>query len=358
MDENQAAVNPVRPKRKYTQVSNELREHIAQACAEAEITGKTHKDIAKQYRVNIRQVRSIWKVFREEGRAFKRPRRHKAPKLNADQQSALVAHSLDNPHKTNIELQAWVQQEFQIDVSSPLITRILRKRGVAYNVATYEPERRNTPAVKQQRKTYIEDFFIPSTAAGRRLYYIDEFPLWLSLRQRRGRSRRGHAPVLEGPGHKGKRVSVVACIEERIGLVYFEVHRTSIDGQIFSSFFDNLLRAVDDELPGYESGFVLDNASIHMRDTLNRALHDMPHCTLQFLPVYSPMLNPIENMFAIWKNEVKSIMTRVHVNSIEEFESVVQQASQVVTVEKVRKSCQHVHKFVPDCLKMNDIVDD
>ena len=48
----------------------------------------------------------------------------------------------------------------------------------------------------------------------------------------------------------------------------------------------------------------MDNVRFHKCDNILTAFHEKGH-QIEFLPPYSPFLNPIEKLFAKWKNYVK-----------------------------------------------------
>ncbi|TBU03944.1 putative DDE-like endonuclease, partial [Hamiltosporidium magnivora] len=49
--------------------------------------------------------------------------------------------------------------------------------------------------------------------------------------------------------------------------------------------------------------FVMDNARIHHYRGLNDD-EEIASYRIKYLPPYSPFLNPIENVFSVWKNKV------------------------------------------------------
>jgi len=49
---------------------------------------------------------------------------------------------------------------------------------------------------------------------------------------------------------------------------------------------------------------VLDNASFH-KSARTQELIENAHCTLKFLPTYSPDMNPIENCWAVIKARIR-----------------------------------------------------
>jgi transposase len=60
---------------------------------------------------------------------------------------------------------------------------------------------------------------------------------------------------------------------------------------------------------------VMDNASFHKRDDIEQAILDARHI-LEYLPAYSPELNPIEHTWA----QAKSIRRRCHCSVDEAFQ--------------------------------------
>ena len=63
-------------------------------------------------------------------------------------------------------------------------------------------------------------------------------------------------------------------------------------------------------LPALKKGqvVVMDNCSIHKSEKV-RELIESVDCRLIYLPPYSPDLNPIENYWAVMKNNIKKIVT-------------------------------------------------
>ena len=51
---------------------------------------------------------------------------------------------------------------------------------------------------------------------------------------------------------------------------------------------------------------IMDNASIHKSKKVEKLI-EKAGCVLKFLPPYSPDFNPIENYWAVMKNNVKKI---------------------------------------------------
>lgn len=344
-------------KRAYRQLSNDLHECIVRAVQDAQLSGRTHKNIAAEFNTTVSNVRRIWSVYEREGRTRKKPRPTRRTKLNAEQQTAVARYAREHPDAELTALVDWTATQFDIHTCTATICRILQRQGDAYNVSTTEPERRNDTGTKRIRKQYIEEFLWISTGTGKRLFYVDEFSINASLRKRRGWARKGTRPRYTAPVVRGCRVSVIACVEENLGLVYYEIHRDTVDGDTFRKFVERLIRAIDDELDTDEGVLVLDNSSVHRSDDLEELTGEHENLNFQFLPPYSPMLNPIENMFSVWKNKARTLLTRGRVQTYDELESVVKAAGDAVTREKVQHACNHLAKFFDQCIREEDIVD-
>lgn len=94
-----------------------------------------------------------------------------------------------------------------------------------------------------------------------------------------------------------KSVGYFGAVRLRDGKFVFQREEKSFDGQTFFGFLKNLRRASCHS--GRRVVVLLDKASYH-RAGLHKAWRDqaMPHFSVEFLPSYSPELNPIER---VWK---------------------------------------------------------
>jgi transposase len=110
---------------------------------------------------------------------------------------------------------------------------------------------------------------------------------------------RGQTPVLEQRSKHREKVSVAAALwlspqRDRLGLIfqtllddYFNNHRTA-------TFLAMLMR----ELPG-RMIVVWDGGSMHKGDPIREQVeHFQPRLSLERLPPYAPMLNPVEPLWS------------------------------------------------------------
>lgn len=107
------------------------------------------------------------------------------------------------------------------------------------------------------------------------------------------------------------------------------MHLESVGKDLFTDFivgaaqeWNKLMRLRDSRLPAIDQvNFVMDNSSIHCQAELKEALgryskspavqqakNATKSFAVHFLPVYSPMLNPIESVFAVHKHNVSKLL--------------------------------------------------
>ncbi|POM71693.1 Hypothetical protein PHPALM_11706 [Phytophthora palmivora] len=172
-----------------------------------------------------------------------------------------------------------------------------------------EPQYMNTISNNQKRREYLVKLQ-EYQSMGKIIIYMDEtnFNLW-SMRTR-GRSLRGRRAVKKVFAGGGQNMHVIACISEN-GLVYFETRFGSNRIDNTYDFIRNLLRYVrgTSEFNLTDVVLVLDNAPCHCRAEQGFVEKEFLGATLLRLGPYSPMLNPIENVFSTFKTAVKSFMT-------------------------------------------------
>ncbi|ORD99133.1 hypothetical protein A0H76_1339 [Hepatospora eriocheir] len=88
----------------------------------------------------------------------------------------------------------------------------------------------------------------------------------------------------------------------KYGKVYHKIHDKAINGKDLKTCLFELKNACL-SLEINDLVFILDNDRIHHYSGLSSMIESL-NLNLQYLPAYSPFLNPIENCLLIWKNYV------------------------------------------------------
>jgi transposase len=85
----------------------------------------------------------------------------------------------------------------------------------------------------------------------------------------------------------------------------------------------------------------MDNVAFHRTEEVQEMLL-IRGFEVKFLPAYSPFFNPIENMFAQWKNIVKTARAESEIqltNAINNFQTVITAQNCASYVAHVRNNC-------------------
>ena len=110
---------------------------------------------------------------------------------------------------------------------------------------------------------------------------------------------------------------------------------------IFNDIITNSVNKLEETAPGITHAFVYDNASFHNTDGIRKIIMPAGH-THRPLPPHSPSLNPIENMFCIWKVEAK----KRKMESKADVLKAIDDGAAAITATVVNNSWQSIKKNV------------
>lgn len=135
------------------------------------------------------------------------------------------------------------------------------------------------------------------------LVYVDES----GCDKRIGFRRTGWAPLSVAPVqvaqfHRGQRYQILPAYTQD-GILLSRVFQGSTDSDVFEDFIEELLQHCG-RWPEPKSVLVIDNALFHHTDRVWE-LCERAGVKLEFLPLYSPDLNLIEDFFSILKGFIK-----------------------------------------------------
>lgn len=164
----------------------------------------------------------------------------------------------------------------------------------------------NTIEVRDARATFAKTMALQF--ANRLHVYVDEQGYNLHVRRQRGRALAGHRAHNLTLAPRGPRVTLIAALSPA-GFIYhaFVVPDGKKKRGCNAEDFSNFLRGLGPRARG--AVLILDNAKIHHAKELEadwKALEKTYGITRQYLPPYSPFLNPIEYAFNTLKANVKS----------------------------------------------------
>ncbi|CAL6114564.1 DDE_superfamily endonuclease domain-containing protein [Hexamita inflata] len=159
----------------------------------------------------------------------------------------------------------------------------------------------NSPENKMARLENILEY--ESKVGGKVRVFVDESHWTLGGLRQYGWVETGHKR-LNNFNEVNYSITALSAIVET-GVAYTEIAIGNITADIFEAFMCNLIAWLKDAVNDADCVFYLDNASIHKDRTqliVNQAKH-----SIHFAHPNSCELNPIENIFGIWKGKVESI---------------------------------------------------
>lgn len=236
-------------------------------------------------------------------RAGGRPRLLEQPHL--DHLERLLA---DNCLLSLEQMATSLDREFGLSVSRQTVGRAIDGLGYSLKATHLEKDAMNTLRNKEKRKDFLLKL-LEYQAAGKHIFYMDETNINLWCSRGRGWSKKGRRAVKLAVVSRGRNMHVIACIGND-GIGHWEHQFGSFKKPECQAFvrrvFDQLRLSCDLT----DVVLVVDNAPCH--SAVEDVLRDVQYsaATILRLGPYSPMLNPIENVFSAFKSQVKSFLAR------------------------------------------------
>lgn len=278
----------------------------------------------------------------------------------------LVACLEANCQLTLRELVEKVHKEFRVTVSQSAIRNALDGRALTLKRIHHQPEAMNDNRVKLLRRAYLIRL-LEQQSQGKLLIYMDEtnYNVWCGRTV--GRAPKNKRAVVRHVS-KGPNMHVIACVSAA-GLVYWERRHGAFRNDECNDFVRRMFDHISRTSALRDVVLVVDNAPCHSR--VEQVLHDTQYAeaTILRLGPYSPMLNPIENVFSAFKSAAKQYLaarrdairsTPDGMTQREHLASFLEQAAdellpQVVTSRLVSRAISHTLRFHVAALEMQDM---
>ena len=196
---------------------------------------------------------------------------------------------------------------------------------------------RETPRVQKLRQEFQQNVREPLRAVAAQLKFIDESGTHLGLTRLFGRAAPGVRVAEATPGYSGSHYTLIAAL----GLG--EVSATwLLEGAMTREAFDLYVEQVLAPTLSPGDVVVIDNLGVHQSDKAERVIQ-AHGARLQFLPPYSPDLNPIEKCWA----KVKAVLRKLKARTYEELVDALNVAFQSITPEDARAWFAHCGYLIP-----------
>jgi transposase len=275
-------------------LSNDLRERIVAA---VEAGGHSLRKLAKLFFVDLSTIVRLLQRYRQTGSVQPKPHAGgRGRTLDAKAESRLLELVREQPDATLAELRA------RLGVSCSLMTiwRALKCNRISRKKKTYHASERDSPRVQEQRREFKEKL---AAVDPKRLVFVDETGATTAMNRTYARAPLGERVQASAPGGWSN-VTLISGLRTA-GMVAPLALPGSTDRAVFETYVEQVL------VPELRVGDVVvwDNLSPHKSAAAVAAI-EAAGARLIPLPVYSPDLSPIEEMFSKVKASLRTIAAR------------------------------------------------
>lgn len=254
--------------------------------------GSSVFDMSIALAISLASVKRHKKRYEETGQIILL----KAKRTVNTQLSNTVVELVQSNNATNLEGIKRSLEESGIHTSKPTICRILKGRKISRKRLQKIPAERNSPSTLGKRTTYCR---MLAELDDSRLIFVDETGVNLHTNENYGYAPEGMPAVTVQPANKGENISCLVAIN-RHGIMCYQLFDGAVNAERFRSFLHDQLHP---QLRG-NSIVIMDNARIH-HSILFKQYADENSIRVEYLPPYSPQLNPIEEYFSKLKYTIR-----------------------------------------------------
>lgn len=237
--------------------------------------------------------------------------------------------------------------EFNIAVSISTIDRALREFHFTLKLIIPTPAARNSEEVLDNRRDYARRFL--NFLDDDKIVFVDEAGISCSTRRKVGRARIGQEARQVVQSIRSKNYSICACIAVD-QLFFYEATSVGYNGDRFCDYLVQLFNYFEQERK-QNMIVIMDNVKFHKVEKVRTLFSQNGH-RLEFLPPYSPFLNPIENMFSQLKSKIKELSPK---NEDELYKSV-EEGSLLISSNNCRNYFRNMRSYLPRCMDREPIL--
>lgn len=360
-------VKPKSPSKTYRKYTDEERdqfillldkgtdESISSLAARVGIKVRTAQEWARQYKVlGTLEVPAP----KPRGRAAK-------PKLGEPHKNFLTSFVDENPSAVLGEMLDALSSNFAgLTVSKTTMYRFLTDEcSFSFKLARKDPVERNSTQLIERRYDFAAKVKEMKIDYLKDCVFIDEAAFHYNLKRSQGWARKGKIPVVETPSTRAQSKTVLGAICFK-GIVQLtlrkpftlaERKKRKITGESavdvaggtttghFKQFLLNVMDELDQDAEFSGVYLVMDNASIHKNESIQRIVMSRGYKVL-YLPPYSPELNPIEQFW----HQLKSKVKRMELGK-DTLDDRVAEAAERIPPENILNSIEHSLNCLDKC---------
>jgi transposase len=239
----------------------------------------------------------------------------------------------NNPRKYGINASFWDTKEFQMyfakqgrPISRETLRVYLKKMGARYVKAVLKyPE-----ADMEQQREFAKNFFEETDSSSAVVLFHDEMSAGCSPRKGYGWTLNKRLEV-KAPQRHRKRVNCFGAVSPMKGEI---IQMTSKEAKapVSVRFLHKILK----KYPGKDIILYLDNLSVHKSKKVKKFIEKHPNMRLEYLPPYSPELNPQEQW---WNYERKKFLNNRNFSSTHQLATSMSWFAKRVQPEQIMSIC-------------------
>jgi transposase len=274
--------------------SNDLRERIVAAVERGE---HSIRQIARLFCVSVSCIVRLLQRKRRTGSVQPKPHAGVPPrKLDAAAEARLLDLVAAQPDATLAEL----RDRLGICCSLMTIARALRRHHITRKKKTLYADEQQSPRVQRKRRAFKKKV---ASVDANHLVFVDEVGATTGMTRRYGRAPRGERVQATAPG-AWQNVTLIAGMRTS-GVVAPIALPGAVDRAVFETYVQQAL------VPALQEGdvVVFDNLQAHKNLAVRTAIEAVG-ARVELLPVYSPDLTPIEELFSKIKNCLRTVAAR------------------------------------------------
>ena len=261
------------------------------------------KDISSLLGIKYLTVWAIVKQFNTTGSVIpKKKGGDKRSKLTSLQKNTLLSWVDQNCILKLSDIVARIRTEFNISVNTSTVERVIKDFHCTIKSVVTVPEKRNDDKTIRLRSECANGFrSLETEFENSNFIFIDEVGFSVVTRPKRGHLKTGCSPYVSVSAARSRNISVLAVMN-KYGMIHHKVFNQALNGEDFKS----ALIEIKDKCTSkgiLNPIFLAVNARIHHYSNVEELIASL-QLKVVYLPPYSPFLNPIENIFSVWKNLV------------------------------------------------------
>jgi transposase len=290
-------------------LSPEAQEYIRLHAVKAIVDGMKQVEAVRVFGVSRAAIGKWMSSYRRGGLRALRARPRGRPKgqgrLKGWQAAQIVRTITDRtPDQVKLPFVLWtreavaalVERRFGVRVSLMTIGRWLRRWGFTPQKPVRRAWERNPKEVEHWLKVRYPKVRQEAKAEGAQIHWGDEMGLRSDHQAGTTYGRKGHTPVIPGPGQRW-RCNMLSTVTNQ-GTLRFMVFKRRFRAEVFIEFLRRLVRSA-----GRKVYLIVDAHPVHKSAEVERWVRKhRRQIRMIFLPTYSPDLNPDEFL----NNDVKA----------------------------------------------------